>query len=65
MYREDEGAALLYVRTPEEYRRERVPESVNLPMRELDWAQELFPERDTALYVYAYGGDGSEERHLG
>ena len=58
-YQATPGAVLLDVRSREEYVRRHIEESVSLPLSELDRAGELVPDRDTPLYVYAYGGESS------
>lgn len=56
LYRKTEGAVLLDVRTPEEYAQGHVPESVNLPLDEIQTVLERFPERDTPLFVHCRSG---------
>lgn len=54
-FRATPGAVLLDVRSPLQYQRKRVPESLNLPVEELDRIHELVPERTVPLFVYAHG----------
>ncbi len=52
-YLETDGAILLDVRSPEEYRQGHIPQSVNVP---LDRLNALSYSHDTPLYVYCYSG---------
>ena len=54
-FRATPGAVLLDVRTPLQYQRKRVPESLNLPMEELDRIHELVPDKNVPLFIYAHG----------
>ena len=51
--KETEGAVLLDVRTPEEYRGGHLPDSVNLPLDELD---KISYGKVTPLFVYCRSG---------
>ena len=54
-----EGAVLLDVRSREEYERKHIEHSRSLPLEELDQADEVIPDPDTPVYIYAYGGEHS------
>ena len=56
--KETEGAVLLDVRTPEEYRGGHLPDSVNLPLDELD---KISYGKETPLFVYCLSGARSAQ----
>ena len=56
-----QGAVLLDVRTPHEYREGHIPGSFNLPLQELESAQELWEDKDAPLYVYCRSGARSRQ----
>ena len=60
-YRETPGAVLLDVRTPEEYREGRIPESVNLPLQTLNRADAVIEDKHTPVFVYCYSGSRSRQ----
>ncbi len=53
------GAILLDVRSQQEHNFKRIPDSLNLPLKDLQLAKEHFPDLSTPLFVYAYGGEHS------
>ena len=55
-FRQREGAVLLDVRTPQEYRDGFIPGSKNLPLQTIDKVADLVENKDTALYVYCHSG---------
>ena len=55
------GAVLLDVRNPQEYRQGHIPESINIPLRMLDSAENVVENRDAALYVYCHSGVRSRQ----
>ena len=69
-YQQQEGAILLDVRTPQEYREGHVPGSKNVPLQAIDKVGDLAENKDTALFVYCYSGARSRQatamlRHMG
>lgn len=59
--RRQQGTWLLVdVRTPREYQKKRLPDSVNLPLDQLEeLADTMIPSKDTTLYVYCRSGNRS------
>lgn len=69
-YRNTEGAMLLDVRTPQEYREGHIPGSKNVPLPQLDKISSVADNKDTALFVYCYSGGRSRQavsilQHMG
>ena len=65
-----EGAVLLDVRTPQEYREGHIPGSKNVPLQAIDKVADLAENKDTVLYVYCYSGARSRQavshlQHMG
>ena len=60
-FRNTEGAILLDVRTPQEYREGHIPGSKNLPLQAIDKVADLVENKDTALYVYCHSGARSRQ----
>jgi len=60
-YEQTEGALLLDVRTPAEYREGRIPGSKNIPLDELGNIASLVPEKDRPLFLYCYSGARSRQ----
>ena len=60
-YLRSEGAMLLDVRTPYEYRTGHIPGSRNLPLQSLEDAPELPERKDTPLFVYCHSGVRSRQ----
>lgn len=63
-------AALLDVRTQEEYAEGRVPHSKNIPLHEISRAEKGFPDHNTPLFVYCLSGARSRQavsmlQHMG
>ena len=56
-----EGAVLLDVRTPQEYREGRIPGGKNVPLQELDRVAAVAARRDTPLFVYCHSGARSSQ----
>ena len=56
-----EGAVLLDVRTPQEYREGHIPGSKNLQLQTIDKVSSVVENKDTALYVYCYSGARSRQ----
>ena len=55
-FRATEGAVLLDVRTPEEYRTGHVPGSKNLPLQAIGGADDLLAHKQVPLFVYCQSG---------
>ena len=60
-YRQQEGAVLLDVRTPQEYRDGHISGSKNIPLQTIDKVADLVENKDTALYVYCHSGARSRQ----
>ena len=60
-FRQREGAILLDVRTPQEYRDGCIPGSKNVPLQAIDKVTDLVENKDTALYVYCHSGARSRQ----
>ena len=56
-----EGAVLLDVRTPQEYREGRIPGSINIPLQSLSTADQIPAGKDAPLFVYCYSGARSAQ----
>lgn len=54
-----QGAVLLDVRTPSEYRQGHIPGSVNLPLQDIEHAPGLPESKDSMLFVYCRSGNRS------
>ena len=55
------GAVLLDVRTPQEYREGRIPDSKNIPLQELDRVTSVAVRKDVPLFVYCHSGARSSQ----
>ena len=69
-YRNTDGAVLLDVRTPQEYREGHIPGSKNVPLQTIDKVDSVVENKDTALYVYCHSGARSRQavsylQHMG
>ena len=65
-----EGAVLLDVRTPQEYREGHIPGSSNVPLQQLDKITSIVENKDTVLFVYCRSGARSRQaaellQHMG
>ena len=60
-YRDTDGAVLLDVRTPQEYREGHIPGSKNLPLQTIDKVDSIVENKDTVLYVYCHSGARSRQ----
>ena len=56
-----DGAVLLDVRTPQEYREGHIPGSKNVPLQELGRVSAVAGEKDTPLFVYCHSGARSRQ----
>ena len=69
-YRKTNGAVLMDVRTPQEYREGHIPGSKNIPLQTIDKVTSIAENKDTALFVYCYSGARSRQamamlQHMG
>ena len=69
-YRNTEGAVLVDVRTPQEYREGHIPGSENVPLQQLDKISSVIDNKDVPMFVYCYSGGRSRQaismlRHMG
>ncbi len=60
-YNNTDGAVLLDVRSPEEYREGHIPKSKNVPLQALDKISSVVENKDTELFVYCYSGARSRQ----
>ncbi len=56
-----EGAVLLDVRTPQEYREGHIPGSKNVPLQEIGRVSAAAGGKDTPLFVYCHSGARSRQ----
>ena len=69
-YRNTEGAILVDVRTPQEYREGHIPGSKNVPLQQLDKISAVTDNKDAPMFVYCYSGARSRQatailQHMG
>lgn len=50
------GAVLLDVRSPDEFRRGRIPGSTNVPLQSIDVVEDVVENKDVPLFVYCHSG---------
>ena len=60
-YQKTNGAVLLDVRTPQEYREGHIPGSRNVPLQQLDKISAVTENKDTPMFVYCYSGGRSHQ----
>ena len=60
-YRRTTGAVLLDVRTPQEYLGGHIPGSQNIPLQDLERADEEISSKNVPLFVYCYSGGRSRQ----
>ena len=65
-----EGAVLLDVRTPQEYREGHIPGSKNVPLQTIDKISSVADNKNIPLFVYCYSGGRSRQaaamlQHMG
>ena len=60
-YKTTSGAILLDVRTPQEYAEGHIPESRNIPLQNIDKAEEIVDNKDTPLFVHCLSGARSRQ----
>ena len=69
-FRNTEGAILVDVRTPQEYREGHIPGSKNVPLQQLDKIRSVADNQNVPLFVYCYSGGRSRQaasmlQHMG
>ena len=69
-YRDTNGAVLLDVRTPQEYREGHIPGSKNVPLQQLDKIRSVAENKSVPLFAYCYSGSRSRQavsmlQHMG
>jgi len=60
-FAQQEGAVLLDVRTRQEYGAGHIPGSINLPLQQLEDAQDILPAKEAPVYVYCLSGGRSRQ----
>lgn len=55
-YERTAGAVLLDVRTPEEYREGHIPNSINLPLQEMQKAAGVLKDKEAPVFAYCHSG---------
>lgn len=50
------GAVLLDVRTPDEFRKGRIPGSTNVPLQSIDIVEDVVENKNVPLFVYCHSG---------
>ena len=54
---DQEGAQLVDVRTPQEYRQEYIPKAISLPLDKLPYrAEQTLPDKDATVILYCLSG---------
>ena len=56
LLKEKKGAVLLDVRNPDEFRSERIPGSVNLPLGQIQRIEQVVPDKNTPVLVHCLSG---------
>ena len=59
--RNTEGAVLLDVRTPQEYREGHIPGSKNIPLQTIDKISSVADNKNIPLFVYCHSGARSRQ----
>lgn len=60
-YRNSENAVLLDVRSLQEYKNGHIPESMNLPLQNIEEISELVNDKEAELFVYCHSGVRSRQ----
>ena len=60
-YRETNGAVLIDVRTPEEYREGHIPESMNIPLQSINKVTRIIDDKSTPIFVLCLSGARSRQ----
>ncbi|MDD7268061.1 MAG: rhodanese-like domain-containing protein [Lachnospiraceae bacterium] len=64
-FKRTQDAVLLDVRTAEEYRGGHVPQSVNIPLQNLQMVTSKVRNKQTPLYIYCHSGSRSSQACAG
>ena len=60
-YRATDGAVLLDVRTPDEYRQGHIPGSKNVPLQSIDKVADMIEGKATPIFVHGLSGARSRQ----
>ena len=60
-YRATDGAVLLDVRTPDEYRQGHIPGSKNVPLQSIDKVADMIDNKATPIFVHCLSGARSRQ----
>lgn len=60
-YKNTEGAVLLDVRTPEEYREGHIEGSINIPLQTIGTVKQQIKNTATPIYTYCLSGSRSQQ----
>ena len=60
-YRNTDGAVLLDVRTPQEYREGHIPGSKNVPLQTIDKISSVIDNKNVPMFVYCQSGARSRQ----
>ena len=60
-YRATDGAVLLDVRTPDEYRQGHIPGSKNVPLQSIDRVNAVVENKGTPIFVHCLSGARSRQ----
>ena len=60
-YRATDGAVLLDVRTPDEYRQGHIPGSKNVPLQSIDKVADMIEGKATPIFVHCLSGARSRQ----
>lgn len=60
-YSETNGAVLIDVRTPEEYREGHIPESMNIPLQSINKVTRIIDDKSTPIFVHCLSGARSRQ----
>ena len=60
-YSATEGAVLLDVRTPDEYRQGHIPGSKNVPLQSIDKVADMIDNKATPIFVHCLSGARSRQ----
>jgi rhodanese-related sulfurtransferase len=63
-YKTTNGAVLLDVRTPQEYKAGHIPGSKNISLQTLDNVKSVAAGKDTPLFVYCQSGNRSKQASM-
>ena len=55
-YKKTEGAVLIDVRTPDEYRQGHIAGSKNVPLQQFTSITSVVEDKDTPIFVYCFSG---------